>query len=116
VKKDVLDLYLKTCAASGLAPHRAFEKYLEETAEENDALEIVIQGNDKLNFSNRVADDALVAICATLTNYAIYIEDIDLRYNEISDHGAKALGDLIAKSPRLLGLNLQGNRIKSEGA
>lgn len=112
----MLDLYLKTCSASGLSPHRAFEKYLEETADENDALEIVIQGNDKLNFSNRVTDEALIAICATLSQYAIYIEDIDLRYNEITDNGAKALGDLISKSPRLLGLNLQGNRIKSEGA
>lgn len=111
-----MDLYLKNCAASDLTPHRAFEKYLEETAEENDALEIIIQGNDKLNFSNRVSDEALIVICQTLSTYAIYIEDIDLRYNEITDHGAKSLGDLISKSPRLLGLNLQGNRIKSEGA
>ncbi len=116
IKKDVLDLYLERCKATDTKPHRAFEKYLEETADENDALEIVIQGNDKLNFNNRVNDQALIAICSTLENYAIYIEDIDLRYNEITDIGAKALGDLISKSPRLLGLNLQGNRIKSEGA
>jgi len=63
-----------------------------------------------------VTDQALIAICACLDRYAIYIEDIDLRFNELTDVGAKALGDLIAKSPRLLGLNLQGNRIKSEGA
>jgi Ran GTPase-activating protein (RanGAP) involved in mRNA processing and transport len=72
--------------------------------------------NDKLNFNNRVTDQALIAICSTLENYAIYIEDIDLRFNELTDIGAKALGDLINKSPRLLGLNLQGNKIKSEGA
>jgi len=42
VKRDVLDLYLDRCKAAGLKPHRAFEKYLEETAEENDALEIVV--------------------------------------------------------------------------
>lgn len=69
-----------------------------------------------MNFSNRVTDQALIAICSTLENYAIYIEDIDLRFNELTDIGAKALGDLINKSPRLLGLNLQGNKIKSEGA
>ena len=46
----------------------------------------------------------------------VYIEEIDLRYNQITDIGAKALGDLISKSPRLLNLNLQGNLIKSEGA
>ena len=57
-----------------------------------------------------------MALCAALDQFAIYIEDIDLRYNEITDEGAQALGDLISKSPRLLGLNLQGNKIKSEGA
>lgn len=74
--------------------------------DENDAIEIVIQGNDKLNFTNRVNDNALIAICSTLEKYAIYIEDIDLRYNEITDLGAKSLADLICKSQRLLGLNL----------
>lgn len=65
---------------------------------------------------NRLNDKQLMLICQTLERYAIYIEDVDLRYNELTDVGAKALGDLIAKSPRLLGLNLQGNQIKSDGA
>ena len=55
---------------------------------------------------NRLTDKQLILICQTLERYAIYIEDVDLRYNELTDVGAKALGDLIAKSPRLLGLNL----------
>lgn len=79
-------------------------------------LEVVIQGNDKQNFGNRLSDTGLIALCSALESFAIYIEDIDLRYNEITDEGAQALADLIAKSPRLLGLNLQGNQIKSEGA
>jgi Ran GTPase-activating protein (RanGAP) involved in mRNA processing and transport len=91
-------------------------QYLEETMEDNEALEIIIQGNDKHNFNNRVNDAALIALCSTLDSFAIYIEDIDLRYNEITDEGAQVLADLIAKAPRLLGLNLQGNKIKSEGA
>lgn len=111
-----MNLYRQRCEAMEIEPHRAFIKYLEETFDENDALEIVIQGNDKLNFTSRITDQALIVICATLDKYAIYIEDIDLRYNEITDVGAKALGDLVNKSRRLLGLNLQGNRIKSEGA
>lgn len=52
----------------------------------------------------------------TSKKYAIFITDIDLRYNKITDHGAKALANLISKAPILLGLNLQGNNIKSEGA
>ena len=57
-----------------------------------------------------------MALCSALDQFAIYIEDIDLRYNEITDEGAQALADLIVKSPRLLGLNLQGNSIQSNGA
>jgi len=53
-----------------------------------------------------VNDSALIALCSTLYQFAIYIEDIDLRFNEITDEGAQALSDLISKSPRLLGLNL----------
>jgi hypothetical protein len=106
VKSEVLELYNEKCKAREVDPHRAFVRYLEETYDENDAIEIVIQGNDKLNFSNRVDDKALLAICATLEKYAVYIEDIDLRYNEITCAGAKALAGLIARAPRLLGLNL----------
>jgi Ran GTPase-activating protein (RanGAP) involved in mRNA processing and transport len=91
-------------------------QYLIDTEEDNEALEIVIQGNDKHNFNNRIEDQSLVALVASLEQFAIYIEDIDLRYNEITDEGANALAELIQKSPRLLGLNLQGNKIKSEGA
>ena len=56
--------------------------------EDNEVLEIVIQGNDKHNFNNRVTDQALIALCSTLYQFAIYIEDIDLRFNEITDEGA----------------------------
>jgi Ran GTPase-activating protein (RanGAP) involved in mRNA processing and transport len=55
-------------------------------------------------------------MCSALAPYTSYLEDIDLRFNEIGDLGARALGDLLSRANRLLGLNLQGNKIKSEGA
>lgn len=58
----------------------------------------------------------MIVICETLKAYAIYIEDVDLSYNEITDVGAEALSGLLRRSPRLVGLNLMGNKIKSEGA
>jgi|TARA_B110001450_G_scaffold38672_1_gene34480 hypothetical protein len=70
-------------------------QYLIDTEEDNEALEIVIQGNDKHNFNNRIEDQSLVALVASLEQFAIYIEDIDLRYNEITDEGANALAELI---------------------
>lgn len=75
-----------------------------------------MQGNDKLNFNSRLNDQGLIALCSALEPYAVYLEDIDLRFNEIGDIGSKALGDLVSRANRLLGLNVQGNKIKSEGA
>jgi Ran GTPase-activating protein (RanGAP) involved in mRNA processing and transport len=97
-------------------PNRCFVRYLEETQDENESLELVIQGNDKLNFNSRLTDKGLIALVSALEPYAMYLEDIDLRFNELSDTGAKALGDLVSRASRLLGLNVQGNKIKSEGA
>ena len=56
IKTEVLESYQIKCELLKVQPHRAFIRYLEETQDENDALEIVIQGNDKLNFSSRVND------------------------------------------------------------
>lgn len=111
-----MDLYEKKCEAMKIDPHPAFLQYLDETAEENESIDIVIHGNDKMNFTNRVGEIDIIAIAETLSDYAIYIEDIDLRYNEIGDEAAKALAMLISKAERLLGLNLQGNAIDIEGA
>ena len=105
-KTEIQYLYKEKCQEIEVEPHHCFLKYLEDTVEDNEALELVIQGNDKYNFNNRINDASLIALCASLDQFAIYIEDIDLRYNEITDEGAQALGDLISKSPRLLGLNL----------
>ena len=42
MKADVLEYYNHKCKGMGIQPHRAFVRYLEETSEENDAIEIVI--------------------------------------------------------------------------
>lgn len=99
-----------------MEPHDAFMQYLENGYDENECLEIILPGNHKYMFTNRITDDHLIVICKTLEKYALYIEDIDLRYNEITDLGARVLGDLIKGSHRLFNLNLMGNHIKSNGA
>lgn len=41
-KQDVLTAYVTKCEQLGIAPHRAFLRYLEETYDENDSLEVII--------------------------------------------------------------------------
>ena len=128
-KEFLLERYLSKCKSMELEPHKAFVKYLEETEDDNESIDLVIHGNDKenfyfvcffiytvCNFNWRVKDSDLKPIVDVLEDYSIYVEDIDLRYNEIHDEGAQYLAQLIEKSERLLGLNLQGNSIDINGA
>lgn len=62
-KEEILYIYKERCQEINVEPHPCFVSYLEETVEDNEALEIVIQGNDKFNFNNRVDDASLIAIC-----------------------------------------------------
>jgi hypothetical protein len=111
-KVDILALYEQACHAAELPPHPNFIAYLDETKNENESIDLVIHGN----FESRVGDKDLAVMVDVLEEYAIYVEDIDLRYNHISDLGADVLSRLISKSDRLLGLNLQGNEIGIDGA
>jgi hypothetical protein len=115
-KELLLERYTSKCKSMELKPHPAFVKYLEETEDDNESIDLVIHGNEKENFNNRVKDIDLKPIVDVLQDYSIYVEDIDLRYNEIHDEGAQYLSQLIEKSERLLGLNLQGNSIDINGA
>ena len=69
-------------------PHPAFMGYLEKTIDDNEMLVLEIRGNDKRNFMNRVTDQTVILLAAALEPFAFYIEDIDLRFNEITDDGA----------------------------
>lgn len=115
-KQLLLEKYTSKCKSMDLEPHKAFVKYLEETEDDNESIDLVIHGNEKENFNSRVKDIDLKPIVDVLGDFAIYVEDIDLRYNEIHDEGAQYLSQLIEKSERLLGLNLQGNSIEINGA
>jgi len=45
-----------------------------------------------------VSDQDIRIISDVLTPYAIYIEDVDLRFNHISDTGAEAISRLVKRS------------------
>ena len=115
-KEEILGLYEQACEAAEVDPHPSFVQYLWETTEENESIDLVIKGNDKENFENRVTDKTLSVIVEVLEDFAIYVEDIDLRYNLITDMGAEMLSRLISWCERLLGLNVQGNQIAIDGA
>ena len=66
VKGDIINLYKEKSEQAGMQPHDAFIQYLEETYDENDSIDIVIHGNHKYMFTDRITDDHLIIICSTL--------------------------------------------------
>ena len=63
VKAELLTQYREMCQQANIEAHEAFCAYLEETYDENDSIDIQIQGNDKYNFTNRIDDRALIVLC-----------------------------------------------------
>lgn len=105
-KEAILQEYVEACESAGIDPHPNFMAYLQETMDDEESIDLVVHGNQKENFNNRIEDKDLIVISDVLEPYAIYVEDIDLRYNHISDAGAEALSRLVMRASRLLGLNL----------
>ena len=65
-KEVLLEKYSSKCKVMDLIPHPAFVRYLEETEDDNDSIDLVIHGNDKENFNNRVRDIDLKPIVDVL--------------------------------------------------
>jgi hypothetical protein len=50
-KELLLEKYISKCKSMDLEPHQAFVKYLEETEDDNESIDLVIHGNEKENFN-----------------------------------------------------------------
>eukprot|EP00826_Nyctotherus_ovalis_P065312 TRINITY_DN9598_c0_g1_i5.p1 TRINITY_DN9598_c0_g1~~TRINITY_DN9598_c0_g1_i5.p1 ORF type:complete len:372 (+),score=97.59 TRINITY_DN9598_c0_g1_i5:104-1219(+) len=96
-----------------MEPLPSIIRYLEAGG---DLTALVIHGNDKHNFHQRVTDEHLVPLLATLSPGAEKIVKIDLRYNLLNDNGAKSFADFLKLTTSLTTLNLLGNDIGPAGA
>ena len=82
-KVDVIALYKQISEEAQMEPHDAFLQYLEHSYDENESLEIILPGNHKYMFTDRITDNHLIVICKTLEKYSLYIEIIDKRIMEL---------------------------------
>jgi len=115
-RDELLEVYRIKCEENKREANRPFLRYLEDINEEDDAIDIIIRGNDRLNFNYRIEDLDLIVICGTLESYSECLLFLDFSYNHIGDTGAMALARLIGGCPNLEGLNLQGNSIEHTGS
>lgn len=114
--------YESQCCKLAMEPNKAICSCFEKR---DSQVSLVFKGNDKLNFTKRMSDKDLIILCNIMENYKDLIKHIDLSYNDISNNGCVQLAKLIARMPIpthplecpcLETLNLQGNKIESQGA
>ena len=131
-KQDILDKYLSHCDKNPSHKNAMLVKYLEKQVavqvdeerkvqqnegeyEESMRFDIIMRGNDPLNFSSRINNEQLIPLVNVIEENAILIQYIDLSYNHISDAGAITLSRILKPAIELKTLNLQSNNISSEG-
>jgi Ran GTPase-activating protein (RanGAP) involved in mRNA processing and transport len=91
-------------------------RYLKEASKKKEELDVVIRGNDKYNFHDRVTDEQLELLVDTLKPRPLTVLSVDLRFNHISDKGAIALATFLKEAKNIGAVNLHGNSIGSQGA
>ncbi|XP_076086735.1 leucine-rich repeat-containing protein 34-like isoform X1 [Mytilus galloprovincialis] len=80
-----------------------------------DQMHLYLAGNNNLLTDKRIEDPDCEALYKTLQNNS-YVTSLDLRYNLITDEGAKFIAKLIEETTKLTDLNLMCNEIGAVGA
>lgn len=109
--------YKTLCGAKKVPALPSIERFLKGAAKgAHERVDLRIPGNDKYNFHERVTDDHLELLLDALKTVAESVRTIDLRYNLLTDKGAKALAEFLKVAKNVTAINLLGNGIGSHGA
>ena len=76
---------------------------------------LYLAGNNKLVTDVRLNDADVRLLCETLKNNT-FVTSLDLRYNNVTDDGAKHIAKLIEETPTLKEINLMCNDFGEDGA
>ncbi|CAL8294907.1 unnamed protein product [Lota lota] len=107
-------LYSAVCAELNLPPNPYILGVLRDTATTD--VTIKLTGNDRLQRVQKLSDEdirtlSLVCCCD------VFMAGLDVRYNDISNEGARHLADLIQEATSTLRfVDLMGNNIHTDGA
>ncbi|VDI19054.1 Hypothetical predicted protein [Mytilus galloprovincialis] len=112
--------YDAVCTELSRQPHpyilKMFEREKEDTVFDfKDQMHLYLAGNNNLLTDKRIEDPDCEALYKTLQNNS-YVTSLDLRYNLITDEGAKFIAKLIEETTKLTDLNLMCNEIGAVGA
>lgn len=111
----IIEMYQNLCMQSKIKPRKSIKRSFEDI-QTTDQISLIIQGNYKLNFHDRIEDIDSEPLFKSLSPLVMNIELIDLQYNLIGNSGAEYLATLLNDCRRLKSLNLQGNKLLEKGA
>ena len=111
----IIEMYEELCKRNDINPRKSVKRAFEEI-ETNDQISLIIQGNFKLNFHDRIEDSDTEPLFKSLSPVVMNIEIIDLQYNHIGNIGAQCLASLLNDCRKLKSLNIQGNLVLEKGA
>ncbi|NWS74110.1 LRC34 protein, partial [Crotophaga sulcirostris] len=120
VHPDLHQLYVQACRNSGQPENPSIAHLLQE-ADKNYNTEwakgimLKIAGNNHLVPVQRVTDDDLQVLASVLSN-TDFVTGLDLRYNVLTDAGAKHVAAFLQVNSTLQYLNLMFNDIGTSGA
>lgn len=116
--------YDAVCTELGVTPNPYIVKMLEKEKEETvlmkkrgefkENMHLYLAGNNQLLTDKRLVDQDMLILYKTLQNN-LYVTSLDLRFNNITDEGAKHLAKLIEESASIREINLMSNDIGPEG-
>ena len=112
--KKVLEQYVQHCSTLKMEPLASVKRFLKTVAKA--PFELVIHGNDKYNFHERITDHHLEPLLHAITPCTPCMTKIDLRYNLLTDAGIKILSEFLSHGKEVEYINLKGNSIGSAGA
>ncbi|XP_072035842.1 leucine-rich repeat-containing protein 34-like [Amphiura filiformis] len=117
---SVMTRYEEVCEENENKPSDFIIKVLDMEKEEQiidprDTMEFILPGNNHLLTDTRLNDTDALMLYKTLVNNT-YVTSLEMKYNEITDEGAKHIGKLLEETCALENLNLMCNEIGPEGA
>ncbi|XP_075573308.1 leucine-rich repeat-containing protein 34 [Pelecanus crispus] len=119
VHPDLHQHYVRVCQNLG-QPENPFIAHVLQEADKNDKIwtneiTLKIAGNNHLVPVQRVTDDDLQVLASVLCN-TVFVTGLDLRFNVLTDAGAKHMATFLQENSTLRYLNLMFNDIGTSGA
>ncbi|NWH71298.1 LRC34 protein, partial [Piaya cayana] len=120
VHPDLHQRYVQACQSLGRSENPFIAHLLQEASKDyknewTKGITLKIAGNNHLVPVQRVTDDDLQVLTSILRN-TVFVTGLDLRYNVLTDAGAKHMAAFLEENSTLQYLNLMFNYIGTSGA